>query len=187
MKLGQGNIFTSVCQEFCPRGEGVCLSACWDIPPHSRPTLPDQAVPPWTRQTSPRPGRHPTRPGRHPLDQADTPQTRQTPQTWQTSPRPGRHPPGPGRHPRTRQTPPQKLTPEYSLRAAGTHPTGMHSCSLIFLDFSLIIFTFAPIFVGGNRPLQFLSLCVNDALITSFQLEISQIFWLNFGTFNCNY
>ena len=26
-KLGQGNIFTSVCQEFCPRGGGVCLSA----------------------------------------------------------------------------------------------------------------------------------------------------------------
>ena len=26
--LGQGNIFSSVCQEFCSRG--VCLSACWD-------------------------------------------------------------------------------------------------------------------------------------------------------------
>ena len=50
-------------------------------------------------------------------------------------------PPGPGRHPpRTRQTPPirqippdqadppPKQTPAYGLRAAGTHPTGMHSC-----------------------------------------------------------
>ena len=41
--------------------------------------------------------------GRHPLDQAD--------------------PPGPGR-------PPWKQTPEYGLRVAGMHPTGMHSCSL---------------------------------------------------------
>ena len=34
--LGQGNIFSSVCQEFCSQG-GVCLSACWDTtPPGSR-------------------------------------------------------------------------------------------------------------------------------------------------------
>ena len=31
-KLRQGNIFTSVCQEFCPQG-GLCLSACWDTHP----------------------------------------------------------------------------------------------------------------------------------------------------------
>ena len=31
-KLRQGNIFTSVCQEFCPWGR-VCLRACWDTPP----------------------------------------------------------------------------------------------------------------------------------------------------------
>ena len=31
MKLQQGNIFRSVCQEVCPQGGGgVCLSACWD-------------------------------------------------------------------------------------------------------------------------------------------------------------
>ena len=29
--------------------------------------------------------------------------------------------------------PPQDLTPEYSQRSAGTHPTGMHSCFGIFL------------------------------------------------------
>ena len=29
--LGQGNIFRSVCQEFCPWG--VCLRACWDTTP----------------------------------------------------------------------------------------------------------------------------------------------------------
>ena len=48
------------------------------------------------------------------------------------------HPPTPGtRHhhppwdqtpPPRDQTPPGKLTPAYGLRAAGTHPTGMHSC-----------------------------------------------------------
>ena len=48
---------------------------------------------------------------------------------WDTPPKPGRPPPpreqtppGPGRHP------PGKQTPAYGLRAAGTHPTGMHSC-----------------------------------------------------------
>ena len=86
----------------CPQG-GVCLSACWDTrPPRTRQTTnpPDQAdppgpcrhPPPWTRQTSPGPGRQP-------LDHAHTPRTsRQTPQ-------PGRAP-RPGRPPRTRQTPP---------------------------------------------------------------------------------
>ena len=43
-------------------------------------------------------------------DQADPPRTR---------------PPGPGT-----PHPPGKQTPAYGLRAAGTHPTGMHSCFL---------------------------------------------------------
>ena len=55
-----------------------------------------------------------------PPDQADTPQTRQTP-------------------PWTRQTPPGKHTPAYGLRAAGTHPTGMHSCSFRILHCKLHI------------------------------------------------
>ena len=56
MKLGQGNIFRSVCQEFCPQGwgGGVCPIACWDTHTHTLPgpetdTLTDQ------RQTPPRP------------------------------------------------------------------------------------------------------------------------------------
>ena len=47
----------------------------------------------------------------------------------------GRTPPGPGSEnpPWARQgEPPRKQTPEYGLRAAGTHPTGMHSCSSVF-------------------------------------------------------
>ena len=56
-----------------------------------------------------------------PPDLADTP-----PGTWQT-------PPGPGRH-----HPPRMLTPTYGPRAAGTHPTGMHSCSLLISLFKRV-------------------------------------------------
>ena len=106
---GQGNVFTGVCVH---RGGG-CLPQCM-LGCH----------PPWTRQTPPGPGRHP--PGR-------PPQTRQTPGTRQTPPGTRHTPLGPGRPPGTRQTPPGKHTPAYGLRAAGTHPTGMHSCLLFFL------------------------------------------------------
>ena len=48
------------------------------------------------------------------------------PRTRQTPPRPGR-PPWDQTPPRTRH-PPRKQTSAYGQRAAGTHPTGMHSC-----------------------------------------------------------
>ena len=48
MKLRQGNIFTSVCQEFCPQGGDVCLSACWDTD-----TTPPGQTPPLGRETPP--------------------------------------------------------------------------------------------------------------------------------------
>ena len=35
-KLGQGNIFTSMCQEFCPQGGRVSASVHAGIPPRSR-------------------------------------------------------------------------------------------------------------------------------------------------------
>ena len=89
-KLGQGNVFTSIC--LSTGGRGVCLSACWDTPP-------DQAPPrPGTPQT-----RHPPGPGtpgtRHPLE-ADTPPRPGTP--WTRHPAGTRHPPG------TRHLPPQE-------------------------------------------------------------------------------
>ena len=69
--LGQGNIFSSVCQEFCSRG-GVCLSTCWDTPPW------DQASP---RADTPRdqapPGADPLGPGTSP--RANPPGTRHPP------------------------------------------------------------------------------------------------------------
>ena len=80
--------------------------------------------------------------GRHPPDQADPPGSARHPPDQADPPGPAR-PPRQGRPPRTSQTPPGqadyppdkadppgKQTPAYSLRAAGTHPTGMHSCSL---------------------------------------------------------
>ena len=36
--------------------------------------------------------------------------------------------PGQGEPPQSRHPPPGKHTPAYGQRAAGTHPTGMHSC-----------------------------------------------------------
>ena len=102
-------MFVQVC--VCPQGGRVSASvhAGMPYPPtRDQADLPrDQADPPQIRQTP------------HPPDQADTP-----PGTKQTPPPPGpsRPPPGPGR------PPPGKQTPAYGLRAAGTHPTGMHSC-----------------------------------------------------------
>ena len=112
-KLGQGNIFTSVCQEFCPRG-GVCLSACWDTPPWTRHP-PDQA-PPQTR--------HPTPPDQAPpRDQA-----RPSPRT--------RHPPDQADPPGVAAPPLGKQTAACGQRAAGTHPTGIHSClKMVLIDF----------------------------------------------------
>ena len=101
---GQGNVFTGVC--LSTGGEGVCLSASWD------------AIPP------PGPGRHPPDQADPPWDQADPAGTRQTPRDQADTPLgPGRHPPplGPGR-------PLREADSAYGLRAAGTHPTGMHSC-----------------------------------------------------------
>ena len=65
MKLWKGNVFTSVCQEFCP--QGGCLP---DTPPGQTP-------PPDTPLQADTPlGRHPTR--QTPPPQADTPLPQQT-------------------------------------------------------------------------------------------------------------
>ena len=79
-KLGQGNVFTCVCDSVNRGGLPQCMLG---YPP-------EQTTPPGPDPTPPHP------PG------ADTP---------------------PSRH-----TPPGKQTPGYGQRAAGMHPTGMHSC-----------------------------------------------------------
>ena len=122
-KLGQGNVFTSV-YDSVHRG-GVCLSACWDT-------------------TSPRPG------SRHPPEQTPPPRSRPPPEQTpreQTPPPKSRHPP-PGadtHHPSgSRHLPPGKRTPAYSQRAAGTHSTGMHSCSNCVMTQEFCALTFPP-------------------------------------------
>ena len=60
--LGEGNIFRSVCQEFCPQWGGgeVCLSACWDTLPGPG-TSPGPGTPPGAgtpRDQAPRRAEH---------------------------------------------------------------------------------------------------------------------------------
>ena len=100
-------IFSPTCVKNSVHRVGGCLPQCMlGYPPGTRP-----------------PGsRHP--PGPDPPG-SDTPPD-------QTPPGPGprsRHPPGADTHPRSRH-PHQKQTAAYGQRAAGTHPTGMHSCFL---------------------------------------------------------
>ena len=116
-KLGQGYVFTSVCDSV-HRG-AVCLSACWDTPPGSRHPLgsdtPPAADPPGGADTPPWEQTHPLA--------ADTPQQ-------QTPPPGSRHPPG-------SRPPPAEHAGRYGQRAGGTHPTGMQSCQVNF--FKLIL------------------------------------------------
>ena len=70
---------------------------------------------------------------------ADTPQEQTPP--WSRHPPPEQTPPR-SRHIPPEQTPPlRKQTPAYGQRAAGTHPTGMHSCLIFFLGF---VFFYVP-------------------------------------------
>ena len=109
---GQGNIFRSMCQEFCSQGGG----------------LPRQVLPPWARCTPPGPGTPPlgrcTPPGRYPLGKYTSP--RQVPPWAGTPPRtrytPGQvhpprqvHPLGPGTPPGTRYPPGQVHPPEQCM------------------------------------------------------------------------
>ena len=74
--------------------------------------------------------------GYHPLG-ADTPWSRHPPRVdtsleqappWNQTPPRTRYTPSP----RTKYTPPGKQTPAYGQRAAGKHPTGMHSCIYLY-------------------------------------------------------
>ena len=75
---GQGNIFTPVCHSV-HRGEGVCLSACWDTIPRIRHQPPPDQTPP------PRPGRTPQTRQTPPQARQTPPWTRQTPQEADSS------------------------------------------------------------------------------------------------------
>ena len=108
---GQGYVFTAVCDSAHRGQRGLARR----IPPAWR-TLPGMENPPGMEN-------HPQTRHHHP--RADPPGSREPPQTRHPPPRsrePHPHPP-PGM-----ENPPGKQTPTYGLRAAGTHPTGMHSC-----------------------------------------------------------
>ena len=134
-KLGQGNIFTSVCQEFCPQGGGClpqCMLGCTPSggrpPPEQTPqdqTPQDQA--PWSRHLptllGPDTPPEPDPPG------ADTPPPKTRPPGADTCPPAGtRHPlepdpPGPDppgtRPPRADTPPPGPDPPEKQTAAYG--------------------------------------------------------------------
>ena len=113
--LGQGNIFSSVCQEFCSQ---VGYLGRYTRQAGTR-----------LRQVHP-PGQ--VHPRAAPPPQAGTP-----PQTG-TLPPPGRYIPPRQVHPLDRYTPRAGTPPravhagKYGQQVGGTHPTGMHSCSRIY-------------------------------------------------------
>ena len=76
---GQGNIFSSVCQEFCSR-RGVYPIACWDIPPRPGAETPLVRHPPLVRHL---PGQTPSRTRSRP-PRSDTPLWSDTP--WSDTP-----------------------------------------------------------------------------------------------------
>ena len=127
-------IFSQACVKNSVHGGGGCLPQCMlgYTPPEQTP--PDQAppgtthIPPPRDQTPPGSGtpRYQTPWSRHPPDQA--PPTTPAP-PGPDPPHPEQTPPSPGPDP-----PPRKQTAAYGQRAAGTHPTGMHSCIKLFYD-----------------------------------------------------
>ena len=127
-KLGQGNIFTSVCQEFCP--QGGCLPQCmlgYTTPPGPDPhPPPDQAhTPPGSTQHPPG-SRHPPDQA-HPLDQAHTPQTRHTPLGADTPPGADPQPPGPGTHPPRADPPRSTDTPPWEADCSIRSTSGRYA------------------------------------------------------------
>ena len=126
-------------------GRGVCLvrgvsaSVHAGIYPPGPGRPPGPARPPQTRQTPPSGSRHP------PPDQADPPRTRYPPGSrppWTRHPPPEQTPPPP---------PPRKQTSVYGQRAAGTHPTGMHSCYTSFHKGPGLMYTLVDC-RGGGAP-----------------------------------
>ena len=113
MKLGQGNIFRSVCQEFCSP-----VSA----PLHAEIHLLDQ------RQVPPPLGADPPGP------EAGTPYgSRQLPWDQRQAPPEQTHTPLEQTHPPPEQTPPSAVhAGRYRQQAGGRYPTGMQSCFNIF-------------------------------------------------------
>ena len=113
---GQGYVFTRVCDSVHREGLRAGRTPWAGRNPLGRENPSTPGRPPWTRQT---PQTRQTPPDQ--ADPPDPPGQGGTPPWQGESPPDQTDPPRPGR-------PPRKQSPEYGLRAAGTHPTGMHSC-----------------------------------------------------------
>ena len=118
-KLGQGYVFTGVCDSV--HGGG---GSTWPGTP------PGPGTPPRTRYTPPGPGT-PPRDQVHPPGPGTAPRTRYTPQTRYTPPGPGTPPrtrytpPGPGTPPGTRYTPQTRYPPRDQVHSLDqVHPLG---------------------------------------------------------------
>ena len=123
-KLGQGYVFTGVCDSV-HRGGGClpqCMLGCQTPPPGSRHPPPQIRH---TTTTSPRQGTSPPPGSRHPPDQA--------------------HPPGPGTPPRNRHTttpPPSRYPPPGSRRQHTVNERPVRillECTLVLKAFILSI------------------------------------------------
>ena len=179
-------MFLQVC--VCPQGDRVSASvhAGMPYPPGSGRHPPDQVDTPQDQTDTPQdqadtprdqadtPQDQADPPDQaDPLDQADPPGTRQTPPWTRQTPQTRQTPPRPGRAPGTRQTPPWdqadtppgKQTPAYGLRAASTHPTGMHSC--LFEKILNILF-FALSHISGRTIKDFLMYTLTIPCLYSF-------------------
>ena len=158
-KLGQGYVFTGVCDSV-HRGEYLTRYTPGPVTPPRPGTPPGPGTParpgtspsgpgtpPVTKHTPPRDQVHPQT--RYPPDQVP-PGTRYTPLGTRYTPRPGTPTttPQPGTPPRTRYTPRDQVHPlgpgtppgpgRYGLRAGGTHPTGMQSCFEFVIIFIVV-------------------------------------------------
>ena len=129
-KLGQGYIFTGICDSVHRGSTWAGTTPGTRYTPWNQVHPPGPGTPPRTRYT-PRPGT-PLGLGTPPWDQVHSPGTRYTPQTRYP---PDQVPPGPGTHPGTRYTPWDQVHPpgpvhtvRYGQQAGGTNHTGMHSC-----------------------------------------------------------
>ena len=127
---------------------GACLR---QTPLEQTPPL--GAVPPGKTPPCPLGQTHP--PGADHPPRADTLRS----DTPRSRPPPGADTPPPG------QTPPRKQTPAYGQRAAGTHPTGMHSCSELKLmaPFEIndtILFVSIPTFLHFPEKLKCFFPCI---------------------------
>ena len=135
--LGQGNIFTTVCQSFCSQGEREYLGRYPPgpgTPSRTRYTSQDQVHPPGPG-TPPRPGT-PTRDQVHPPDQIHPPATRYTPLGPGIPPLGTRYTPRQTRYiPRARYTPPPASSACWEIRATSGRIHIVLECILVLSIF----------------------------------------------------